>query len=144
MASASWNPWGPVGPSRQPARWAAAPGEEEGELWKQASGYPQVGRGREKEEQRENRGWLRGRGALLAEWRRQDPSSPARQGAGAASGLWSCGDQGTGHCAQPASAWEPALGVKPYPMLAPAPLSFFLIRSNQSESEEPSFLLGSV
>ena len=56
--------------------------------------------------------------------------------------LW--GDQGTGCCAQPASAWEPTLGVKPYPMLAPAALSCFLIRSNQSESEEPSFLLGSV
>lgn len=54
------------------------------------------------------------------------------------------GDQGMGHCAQQASNSEPALGTKPYPVLAPAPLSFFLIRSNQSESEEPSFLLGSV
>lgn len=48
------------------------------------------------------------------------------------------------HCAQQASNSEPALGMKPYPMLAPAPFSFFLIRSNQSESEKPSFLLGSV
>lgn len=35
-------------------------------------------------------------------------------------------------CAQQASNSEPALGTKPYPMLAPALLSFFL---NKVESE---------
>lgn len=49
-----------------------------------------------------------------------------------------------GHCAQQASNSEPALGMKPYPLLAPASLSFFLIRLNQNESEKPSFLLVSV
>lgn len=109
---------------------------------------PRVPLGREgkgREEEREERGWLCGTGAPLAEQRRQDPFSLARRGGqGCLRALELWGVQGTGHCAQPASAWEPALGVKPYPVLAPAPLSFFLIRSNQSESEEPSFLLGSV
>ena len=53
-------------------------------------------------------------------------SQAGGQGCLGALELW--GVQGIGHCAQPASAWEPALGVNPYPVLAPAPLSFFLIR----------------
>ena len=42
-----------------PARRAAEPGEEEEkEKWKQASGYPQSGRGREGKGWRVDRGWL--------------------------------------------------------------------------------------
>ena len=143
LASAAWNPWGPVGPSRQPD------GQQRQERRRSSSGNrPQGTPGQGGEGKRGTEG-----GERTAVWHgsptgRAEKAGPfffsraGRQGHLRALELW--GVQGTGHCAQPASAWEPALGVKPYPVLAPAPLSFFLIRSNQSESEEPSFLLGSV
>lgn len=111
--------------------------------WKQASGYPQAGgEGKRRKGGRTEVG--------EPHWPRVEKAEPLFSsqagGRGHLRAFEQWGDEGTGHYAQLASDAEPALGMKPYPLLAPAPLScfFFSIRSNQSESEKPSFLLGSV
>lgn len=80
------------------------------------------------------------------QWLRVEKAGPLLESQ--AEGRWgfgAAGRWGTGWRAQLPSASEPALGVKPSTVPAPRLLFlFFLIRSNQSESEEPSFLLGSV